>query len=260
MSALEPEHKLVICPSWRALNRAVADVRVEGCIVDPHSPDEPVSLAALRRLRHRRPTVALIVYGDFRGRELELFHLGRLGANAIVMAGGEDSEASWLKTIASALAESLAVRVAAQLEGRVPEPELRVVRWAVEHAHERPRTGELAAAFGTRPGALNARLRAARLPTAGRLLVWGRLIRGAAWLEDPDHTIDAVAYRLGYSSGAGFRRALQRYTGLRPSHVRAVGGVNAALEAFSARALEPEDGRRKRRGSSRAIAGRAQRR
>lgn len=237
LAALAPEHEALLCSSWDELADALAHRAVEGCVADIYAPGGPVALPALRRLRLRHPTVAIIVYADFHGRELHLFHLGRLGVNGIVLAGRDDSVATLRSAVAAALAESTGAFVAAALRNRVPEPVIRVVRWAVEHAHDNSRVPQLAQAFGMSPATLNAHLRGARLPTAGRILVWARLFRAARLLEQPGRTVEGVALRLGYASAAAFRRALKRCTGITPSGLTASGGIRAVLESFLRREL-----------------------
>lgn len=241
-SALGREHALVACASWDELCCVVAERPVEACIVDPYGPHSPVPLPVVKRLRQRHPALAVIVYADFCGRELHLFHLGRLGVNAIIMAGRDDSTPTLRAIVAAALAESVAALMAAALNGRVPERELLAARWAVEHAHEGPRVKDLAAAFGVSRSTLNARLRAARLPSAGRLLIWGKLLRAARWLEEPGRTVEAIAYRLGYGNAAGFRRALRRRAGATPSEVTRCGGVRFVLDAFMRHGIARDDG------------------
>ncbi|MBI4538071.1 MAG: helix-turn-helix transcriptional regulator [Gemmatimonadetes bacterium] len=221
----------------------MAERPVEGCVVDPYAPYGFVSLLALRRLRQRHPTLALIIYADFHGRELQLFHLGRLGANATIMAGRDDSPAALRRIVAAALAESVASVVATALRGCVPDAELQLIQWVVEHAHDRPRVRDLAVRFGSSPATLNARLRTARLPTARRLLIWGRLLRGAQWLEDRGRTVDGIAYQLGYANGAGFRRALRRCADVTPMQVAGSGGLQMVLDEFVRTAIADGDER-----------------
>lgn len=250
ISALAPEHEALVCSSWDELADALAQHGAEGCVADIYAPGAPAALPALRRLRLRHPTAAIIVYADFHGRELHLFHLGRLGVNAIVLAGRDDSVSTLQSAVAAALAESAGALVATALRDRIPEPAIRVVRWAVERAQENVRVPDLAAAFGVSPATLNERLRGACLPTAGRILVWAKLFRAARLLEEPGRTVEGVAYRLGYASGAAFRRALKRYTGITPSHLPAKGGIRVVLESFVRRELA-RAGTRRRRWSER---------
>lgn len=247
ISALTPEHEALVCSSWDELADALGQRAAEGCVADIYVPGAPPALPALRRLRLRHPTAAIIVYADFHGRELHLFHLGRLGVNAIVLAGRDDSVSTLQSAVAAALAESAGAFVASALRDCIPEPAIRVVRWAVERAPDNVRVPDLAAACGMSPATLNERLRGAHLPTAGRILVWARLFRAARLLEEPRRTVEGVAYRLGYASAAAFRRALKRYTGITPSELPAKGGISILLESFVRRELACDGTRRRRR-------------
>lgn len=238
-AALGSEHQLRFSPRWSHLLDSVSARSIDGAIIDIYDGPEPVPMAALRRFRQRHPGLAVIVYSDFEGREFDLFQVGRIGANAIVLPGRGDSHDELRQVVDDALAEAIALRVGYALRGDVRTGVLRIVRWAVAHAHRNPRAREISSAFGVGHETLNRRLRRAGLPTAGPLLVWAKLLRAGHWLQDRDRNVEGVAYQLGYSSGTAFRRALKRYTGATPTEVGDRGGLGFVLERFRDRALGP---------------------
>jgi AraC-like DNA-binding protein len=64
------------------------------------------------------------------------------------------------------------------------------------------------------------------------LLVWGRLIRASHLLEQPNRTVESVAYQLGYATGGALRKALKRHVGCSPSTLLRRGGLAWTLEVF----------------------------
>ncbi len=70
-------------------------------------------------------------------------------------------------------------------------------------------------------------------PSPGQILPWGRLLRAAKQLEDPDRTVESVAHLLGYSTGAALRRAFRRFAAVSPARIAEEGGVGLVMEAFT---------------------------
>jgi AraC-like DNA-binding protein len=231
-SAIGSEHELVPCSDWGALWEAVAGLPLDGCVVDVYRPSRAVGFREIQRLRKRRPTLAIMVYDDFAGREMDLFELGRLKVDAVLLAGGNESPRGIQAAVAEALVSSLAARVTAALAGRVPAPGPDLLRWAIENAHRRPLVGDLAEAFSWTRRSLARVLESASLPAATRLLLWGRLFRAAQLLDDRGATVEQVAYSLGYATGAALSRALRRCTGYAPRELQRRGVLACALDAF----------------------------
>ncbi len=83
----------------------------------------------------------------------------------------------------------------------------------------------------TRPH-LSERLRAARLPSTGALLLWARTLHAARWLTEPGRTAESVSRQLGYANGATFRRALRTVLDVTPTALVEAGGLDLALGRF----------------------------
>lgn len=232
VSALGGAHDLAVCTDWDGLWSELRSRPVDGCVVDVYCPDRPAGMRELQRLRKRRPTLAVVVFSDFRGREMDLFTLGRLKVDGVILAGRNQGVGTTRAAVEEALSTSVATRVVDAMEGRLPALAIRCLRWSIERAHEAPRPRDLAEALSISHRTLPKQLRRAGLPSPRRLLLWGRLFRAAHYLAEPGACLEQVAYSLGYSSGNTLTRALRRETGHPASELRKRGGLVLVLEAF----------------------------
>lgn len=247
-SALAGEHDLLTCERWTRLWDVVHKHAVDGCILDIYDPGEPVALREVQRLRRRRPPMAIVVYADFRGRELDLFELGALEIDAVIQAEGDDSPRRIREVVRQALGAAAALRIVSALTGRLPPLGLDCLRWSVENAHAAPSVSDLADAFSMSGRTLACELRERDLPPPSRFLLWGRLFRAAQMLADSDRTVETVAFSLGYSSGTALGRAFRRETGHPPTEALKRGGIACVLEGFLGR--DAGRGGRRRRWSA----------
>lgn len=232
VEALGEDHILLACPGWERLWEVLRTHRVNGCILDLERPDREEALREVQQLRLEHHGVALVVYTDFSGRELDLFRLGRLGVDAVLLAGSDDDSAAIRRATEAALASALASSVATHLEGRVDPLGVLALRWAVEHARSAPGVAGLAEGLGLSPRVLNDRLRERRLPSAGRILLWGRLLQAAGMMGGSGVRFESVAWKLGYSSGSALRRALRHHAGLSGTEIAASSGVEEVLDVL----------------------------
>jgi len=240
---LSADHLLFTTPSWSRLREILGRHRVDGCILDLLDGEQ--ALLELRRLRRHHPWLAILVYTDFQGREIDLFHLGRLGVDAVLICGRGDDPQGIRRSVDLALASSLASWVVGHLEGEMDSVGLACLRWAVENARGAPDVGGLAKSLSLTPRSLNRRLRSRGLPTPSRLLLWGRLFRAGRLLEGGSETVEQVAYHLGYSSAAALRRPLGQHVGCSPTELAARGGAAFVLEAFLAAEFRRRPGARR---------------
>jgi AraC-like DNA-binding protein len=231
-TALGDKHELVSFPRWPEMREALDRLPADGCLLDPYQAAGPVELDDIQRLRERHPSLAIIVYGDFKGHEMDLYTLGRFQIDGVVPAGKEESVHEVRETVAEALASSVAARVAASLERSVSRLCLDGLKWAIENSHREPTVEDLAEALNRTPRSLSSTLRREGSPTPQRILLWGRLFRATHMLLDRAATVEQVAYMLGYSSGAALARALRRETGYPPAKILERGGIGCVLDAF----------------------------
>lgn len=231
--ALGDEHDLVTCESWKELWETASDRPVDGCVVDPYNLFDPVSLPELLHFRRRFAALAIVVYADFEGREMDLYHLGRLGVDAVVLAGRDDGLHQLRDRIDLALSASLATRVTEALGPLLPDEALRCMRWCIEHAQDHPQVPDLGRAMRRSPRSLARWLRSRDLPAPRHLLLWGRLFQAARMLEVTDVTVEEAAFRLGYSTAASLARAFREHVGVSPGEIAGPdGGVERVLDAF----------------------------
>ena len=227
---------------FSSLEDLLADQEPQACILDVFHPPPPIPLNSLRRLRRRHPTVALVIASDFTGREMALYHLGRLSVDGVIRTEeptlplGRSS-----RVVDGAIAASLATRVVQGSARELPLLAQEAVRWAIEHAESRPQVSELAAAMALTPKPLMREMGALKLGSPRDLLLWGRLIRASHLLERSAETVESVAFRLGYSSGGALGKALKRHVGCNPTELLEKGGVAWTLEVFRQRGLRPVD-------------------
>jgi AraC-like DNA-binding protein len=236
-AALADQHVLLECRCANTFWDMVMTGPVDGCIVDIYHPTHPLSLAELQRLRRRVPPLAIVVCSDFSDRELDLFELGRLKIDGVILTGATDQPAEMRRAVAGALAAAAAMGVTGALQGRLHPLGIECLRWAIEHAEDAPTVDQMAEALALTPAALARELHDRRLPTPSRLLLWGRLFRAARLLVNPDRSVEGTAFRLGYSSASALGRAFRRETGFTPTELRTRGPLAYALDGFVRREL-----------------------
>jgi AraC-like DNA-binding protein len=251
-SALGDQHQLVLSDNWKSFQEALQSKPVDGCVVELYHSARPLGLAEIEHIRERHPSLAIIVYADFNGHEMDLFALGRLRVDGVVPAGEQESLRQIRETVAQALTLSMASRVLATLGDKLPQVAGDCLRWAIENAHDDPSVEEMASAFFRSPRSLARSLRAEGSPNAGRLLLWGKLFRAIQMLGERGSSVERVAFVLGYSSRAALSRAMRRETGFSPREVLHRGGWGCVLEGFVRREWANESPRRKVRWNSMA--------
>ena len=173
-----------------------------------------------------------ILCTHFHDEPVLLFHLGRAGISHRIRWGVEDLDRELPRAVARAGERSATALVGRALRPYLPRRELQAVRLAMEGVHLRWSAEEFAKQVGLSRPFLSERLKACRLPSAGHLLVWARLLHAGFWLEEPGRTGESVSRQLEYSSGAAFRRALKLYTEATPTEVILGGGLSFVLERF----------------------------
>ena len=124
-----------------------------------------------------------------------------------------------------------AQRVSGALADKLPAPAHAILEYVMRDPAHRVGVDEVARSVGISRTALHNRLRRAKLPSAGALIGWTRLLLAAAALEDHRRSVEETALAIGYYSGTALANMLRRYTGLRICDVRK-NGLSLVLDAF----------------------------
>lgn len=227
-----PPHQLLWADTWRELYKMVRRRPVAAVVADLHAESRKDGALRVFRFTQRYPLTPLIVWGEADGREL--FRLGKAGAADVILAATADDTEFVREVLDTAMSRSLGPAIEERLRDVLSDPALQVVRYAADHVPEQVQVPELANAFGVSVSTLERRCERWGVATPGRLLLWLRVLYGLRWLLEPGRSVESVAYQLGYSSGAAFRRAIKATVGGRPSPLRNSRGFERALEQFVA--------------------------
>jgi AraC-like DNA-binding protein len=232
VGALDPPHRITAVHDFDEMEARLETGQPLACLLDIFDPAPRIPLNALRRVRRRYPSVALVIASDFTGREMELYHLGRLNVDGVIRMEEAPHPRDILAVVDRAIAACLATRVVLMFTEALPLLGQEAIRWAIEHAESRPQVSELAAAMALAPKALSREMKAMRLGSPRKLLLWGRLVLASHLLGRSTETVESVAFRLGYSSGGALGKALKRHVGHSPTELLNRGGVQLTIQVL----------------------------
>jgi AraC-like DNA-binding protein len=132
---------------------------------------------------------------------------------------GDDSPLAFALHLTDALAGSVAGRVLAALEDRIPDALVPAVRHLL-FAAERPLgPQQVARASFRHEKTLREQLRAAGLPSTQKLIVWARLFHAAQLLGGGRRSVENVAGTLDVPSASALANQLGRYAGVKPGQL-----------------------------------------
>ena len=202
-------------------------------VLDHRDFDGAPTLPTVRRLRDEYPSVPIVMYlpmsAVISGAVMEY---AKAGVSQLVFQGVDDLKGSLRSTVDAALDQVSASALGATLEPLVPANVVPFLRYCLEHARRDLSVEEVAAAMGVHRKTLVDRMKAARLPSPRAMIGWCRLLIAARMLDDPGRTVEQVALRLDFPSGAALRNMFKRYTGLKSTEVRENGGVRCIVHSF----------------------------
>ena len=234
---MEPHYQVGEIRSWRELERLLKKGEPRGCVLDPLDAKPPFTLTTLRRIRRGYPSVAFIIASDFTGREMELYHLGRMSVDGVLRLEKNPTPREIRLVLNKGLAIALAQMVVQSTARDLPPLAQEAIRWTIEHAEARPQVTDLAAALALTPRAFLREMNALDLANPRDLLLWGRLIQASHLLERPRETVEGVAFQLGYATGGALRKALKRHVGCSPTTLQRRGGLAWTLKVFQRHGL-----------------------
>lgn len=230
---LGPEHHAATTRSWARLLWLVRERPVTVVLLDSeafgpgHPPDERVT-----ELRRRFPSLAIVLAYRPRMDPQSLFRLGRAAIGGLALIQLDGLAAGLRGALARCSTQCTEAHVTRTIGPRLPSREMAVLRSALHGVQLGWDAEQLADRSGLSRAHLSVRLRACGLPSAGRLLLWAKLLHAGRWLADPSRSAESVSRQLDYANGAAFRRALRNYVGATPTQVREAGGVRFVLTQF----------------------------
>lgn len=231
-AAVRDQHAVVACESWGELTRVCETEAVYLAVFDLYADGGTANVDRVRLLQRRFPKLALVAYvAASAERARDLFDAGRVGIDTLVIADRDDSEPSLTALFEQAEARTVVTRVRVALSHVKPAARDALLT-AVTRAHERLTAERLARIMAMPRRLLSARLADAGFPPPQQLVTWGRMFVAAHMLEDPQRSVESVAYALHFPSGSAFRNTCQRYLKARPQEVRAGGGGEYAVGVF----------------------------
>ena len=237
MGALHPPHRVRAVEGFSQLEDLLSKENPQACVLDLFDSPSKIPLSSLRRFRRKHPTVALVIASDFRGREMALYHLGRLNVDGVIRMEDGPSARDLMAVTDRAMARSLATQVILRADRDLPLLAQEALRWAIEHAESRPQVSELAAASAMSPKVFLKEMKGLGLGSSRDLLLWGRLIRASHLLERSFETVESVAFHLGYATGGALGKALKQHVGCSPTELLERGGLAWTLRVFQEEGL-----------------------
>lgn len=228
---LSGAHRLVDVANWAEVPGALRMRPADLFVFAPLDSEGDIA-PRLTWLQRQRPEIAVLVYTVLRGGGREAWRLGRLGVDGLVVEGSSDGRADLRQAARRAIARALGRTVGRALRGRVDPLLLRCLVRAIDGATRPMTPSDLAEPEGLDVASLGRRLRSGGLAPPGRIIRWGVTFRAVAALDRGEHTVEAIALALGYSTGTALGRALRRDVGYPPSTLRVRGGIGCAIEAF----------------------------
>jgi AraC-like DNA-binding protein len=187
-----------------------------------------------------------VVASDFTGREIELYHLGRMSVDGVIRMEEAPPPREVRKVLDEAIATSMAQMVVQGVARGLPPLAQEAIRWTIEHAEARTQVSQLAAALALSPRTFRREMKALDLAPPRDLLLWGRLIRASHLLERSHETVESVAFHLGYATGGTLSKALKRHVGCSSTELLRRGGLAWTLDIFRRKGLRKRETGRER--------------
>jgi AraC-like DNA-binding protein len=226
--------ELWYCRLASELTNLVAERWTDLVIVEPWDAEGATTVAAVRQIRSRYPALPILIYCTLTADSArQIAALCKAGADEVLLRGTDDTRSMLRELMRTATLSRVASEVCHRLSPRLPADAMMIVSYCAQHASAPLSVAGVARALGVNRKTLLNRLVSANLPAPGVVISWCRLLVAAWVLEQGDRPVEQVALALGFGSGTGFRNMLRRYTGLRPTQVRATGGFDMVADRFT---------------------------
>jgi AraC-like DNA-binding protein len=213
--------------SWDELSRLAAELPPAAAVIDAYCTVGFVQAPRMKDFTQRFPFVPTIAYGRFsNGSPRDLLYLASAGITDAIEEDGGAELPCLLEAVGNPPLPAIFNNILALFPNRYAPAVQRVIQYAVVHAQDRLTPRLLAKKCLCDVSSLNRRLRSANLPSANRIIVWGRLLVAAHLLGRSAMPVDRVARALGYNSDAALRSQVRRYSQMSPRQFRRADSVD----------------------------------
>lgn len=217
---LAVQHCLTVKDGLQAVSHGC--VRVLAC--EPQDAHGESTEALFGTVAAKYSTVGMI--GIVRRSHVEgsaLVRLVRAGAHALLMADDRLTTLDCRRVLTEAIVRSGVCASGNGLLAAAPRGVRPLLEYGLRYAHEPTTVRNAARALSVHRKTLFWWCAEAGVPAPQQVLGWCRLIAAAALLEDEGRRVDHIALDLDFPSGTALRNLLQRYAGLSPAKLRALG-------------------------------------
>ncbi|HEV3050484.1 MAG TPA: helix-turn-helix domain-containing protein [Longimicrobium sp.] len=223
---------LEFATGWSEVHARAAAAAPELLVFDPYA-DGRFDGESVASFAGQFRSCVLVGYSAFpRGSARDVLELSRAGAHDVVTQDVDDARQTLAERLDRALESGAFVHAVSLLERRCPPPVRHVLPRVLFRTRGALTPPQAARLCHCHPKTLRAYLRAAGLPSLGRLIVWTRLIRACCLLQDPGRSVESVARVLGFASANGLRNQMLRYVGVCPTGLRGPGRLERVLDRF----------------------------
>ncbi len=185
----------------------------------------------IRRLRDDFPQHPILVWCDPKLISTRHFlDIAQLGVSEIAFQGVTDSRYVLAQLLATSRHRSFSREVYSRLSAHIPRQLRPLFEIGLARAGEPLDVNHAAAALGVTRQTLRNRLVYHGLPRTRSFLIWCRLLVGTWLLDQPGHTLESVAFQLGFSNASNLGAALRRYVGAGITELRK-GPIAPTVEA-----------------------------
>jgi AraC-like DNA-binding protein len=203
-------------------------------VAEPRDAADAPTAPLIRQIRCEYPTVPLVGYcradGDY---SREILDLANAGVHELVFRNASDNGVSLHAVVDSAVRACGGAFLVDRLRPQVPTEIMPLVEFCLYFPREATGVEPVATALGVHRKTLTNHCTRAGFPAAGTVISWCRLLVACHLMRAQSGSVERVAYVLEFASATALRNMLRRYSGLRPTEVRAPDGFERLLAAFT---------------------------
>jgi AraC-like DNA-binding protein len=224
---------LLCCDSERDLHRSLHEWPDAIAVIDlgERGNNSAALVGAIRRRFRALPVVGVVRWPvDAR----HILPATRAGLTDVFVLGHESMSDVLQRTAGESERVTASAIVLNALAPRLTDNAYSLVAHGLRVSMRRATAEEFAFATGLSTKTLQRRVARNGLGSPSELLAWCRILLAAQLLDDRTATTASVARELRFPSAAAFRRTLRGLTGLRPTELRTLGGLQYLAERFLA--------------------------